>query len=847
MRISKSITFPHSKSAESKVRIDCKVHNGLGKNVSMESIYRNLGIFNKAHAYAAMVDLYNQRIQTENVKIIQDRKVLRNEKAKAKRQTIKRDKQVETHETFVIHMEVEVKYLKSYYETAEKIRYPIGHTCIIQETTNPIYDLRKNIPEIVFGFNSDDGYKICTVLSYNVVFMNTTALVKSTKRKIKQRMRRSFVLANHWLKHSHGIAQTAYDDADNKCVYHQLIEYLSNPPSNLPSPFIYYKVGPRKPLSEESLYRFFCEKIEQNNLSMDYENFTIDSGVSSELIALLCESLKRNMYAYDEDDKIFHSVTSSNSKNYCPIVFYKMNGHCYLINNKSVISSTAETNKNVATKIISITIEEKKNETKDYEVFHLENYDVYDSPNMEEGIYLVNQSNLNSEVIKFMEIFRENPKTKSKKSSIIQIKFQVGLKHIDEMKDRKYVIICIDATHGQNFDHCQLKRVTEANGIKYVNENIGSVILSILDKSMKSERKTFTEKERMEFINLHKNRCKNCRMYSAEWEIDHIIPLAAGGTNDNKNLQLLCVDCHKDKTIQEKLDGTYKIKDIESSVFNTAVITNVIDNKSWNAYQFVEKLPFACNGKISGDLKPYKIDTKKCRRNILLHSKYEFPVYSVMDIPKPFSKGDIQCGMYYVETGQVFPFRGAGWYSHPLVEYGLQKWILKVEEIKMEFIPSYTLPANHFHKHIDTLLDAFKDEGMLQKQSVNAMVGLFGKTKRSSSLIKYTLEIEEASLWWGEANPKVNVFIENIKLDNGLTIYKGVFSEDVEVEGMKYPIYKQILEMEALELHTLESIIIRNKGIILDRNTDAIRYARNEPINITSFHWDDIKMKIPNH
>ena len=80
MRISKSITFPHSKSAESKVRIDCKVHNGLGKNVSMESIYRNLGIFNKAHAYAAMVDLYNRRIQTENAKIIEDRRVVKNEK-----------------------------------------------------------------------------------------------------------------------------------------------------------------------------------------------------------------------------------------------------------------------------------------------------------------------------------------------------------------------------------------------------------------------------------------------------------------------------------------------------------------------------------------------------------------------------------------------------------------------------------------------------------------------------------------------------------------------------------------------------------------------------------------------
>lgn len=32
----------------------------------METIYRNLGIFNKSQAYGAMVDLYNQRIETEN-------------------------------------------------------------------------------------------------------------------------------------------------------------------------------------------------------------------------------------------------------------------------------------------------------------------------------------------------------------------------------------------------------------------------------------------------------------------------------------------------------------------------------------------------------------------------------------------------------------------------------------------------------------------------------------------------------------------------------------------------------------------------------------------------------------
>lgn len=36
------------------------------------------------------------------------------------------------------------------------------------------------------------------------------------------------------------------------------------------------------------------------------------------------------------------------------------------------------------------------------------------------------------------------------------------------------------------------------------------------------ERKTFSDRERIDFINLHKNKCKICRMSSTDYEIDHI-------------------------------------------------------------------------------------------------------------------------------------------------------------------------------------------------------------------------------------------------------------------------------------------------------------------------------------
>ena len=49
--------------------------------------------------------------------------------------------------------------------------------------------------------------------------------------------------------------------------------------------------------------------------------------------------------------------------------------------------------------------------------------------------------------------------------------------------------------------------------------------------------------------------CRHCnKMLDASYEIDHILPLYKGGTNDLNNLQALCRNCHGQKTINDKLN-----------------------------------------------------------------------------------------------------------------------------------------------------------------------------------------------------------------------------------------------------------------------------------------------------
>ena len=47
-------------------------------------------------------------------------------------------------------------------------------------------------------------------------------------------------------------------------------------------------------------------------------------------------------------------------------------------------------------------------------------------------------------------------------------------------------------------------------------------------------------------------KCKNCNG-KFELTIDHIIPLTKGGTNDESNLQILCIVCNSRKGIMETL------------------------------------------------------------------------------------------------------------------------------------------------------------------------------------------------------------------------------------------------------------------------------------------------------
>lgn len=127
-----------------------------------------------------------------------------------------------------------------------------------------------------------------------------------------------------------------------------------------------------------------------------------------------------------------------------------------------------------------------------------------------------------------------------------------------------------------------------------------------------------------------------------------------------------------------------------------------------------------------------------------------------MDKPIAFK---VKCGYFYVETDNIFPFRGCGWYCVAIVNYGLEANMISPEDIKLEFIPSLTKPNTYLKDKINLMLEKFSCEPDLQKLAVNSYIGLFGRTKHTATFSKFSLSLEEAAVWYASADYKV--FIKN--------------------------------------------------------------------------------------
>ena len=457
-----------------------------------------------------------------------------------------------------------------------------------------------------------------------------------------------------------------------------------------------------------------------------------------------------------------------------------------------------------------------------------------------------------------------------------------------------YVFVC-DPNDVHQISFREVKELCEKNSLPFKNQTFMQVVKQLRTKYFDeiNGRIHFSKEFKQLVLDKSKNKCAKCdcclKGKKFAFNIDHIRPLSNGGTNELYNLQALCKACHQDKTANEQENGQFvKFSDTESCFNNN--VQEIMNNQLSQSYAFVEPISNPGKNKI------FTIDINKCRRNILLNHKHDYCVFNVMDELKEFNaKSAIVEGLYYIETDNYLPLMGNGWYYHSIVKYCLDNKLITRNQIKYVIKASSTLKHDYYNGFInycndkilsyDEIQDYYNNkvddninmDGIAQddeihydfvndgqyediytvknkciisdykKTCINSMIGGFKpnniKKPHWYSVIVTKCKLEALRFAVQHEDSFVDTFMTG---DDQLFYHVLAPHKTTNIETER-PLYDQIVQQEAMELHILKRLVESKGGKVTDLNTDAITctFPNDEfPFELIddknlNYYWDD--------
>lgn len=562
---------------------------------------------------------------------------------------------------------------------------------------------------------------------------------------------------------------------------------------NIPADFSYEKHA--NECVYDAILGRYCGHIKRLNKErlMSIFNATdSQDGVTIEQVLVFCEKYDITMYAFDLRSKMVAKNISRN-RHYPPLCYYIGNNHMYLITDQDFLTKVANTrswygNKTNTTDLLQpeqipivnnarILIDEDYTE-------HSGKTIIYD----QEDLYYLALSIYSQD--------RFVPKAFFEGDKVTMIEYKSNILHANPNASIKL--------HPE-----KIMKACENLGIAFKNQSIGRLVRQMYQLFYDTKRQKISDAIREEIRNKQHNKCAKCD--SEPEQLDHIKALANGGTNEKENLQYLCKACHQQKTENEREQGYIHI-DSTSSSFNGHTFDMVIGD-GFRRWAFVEWY----EDKVSKDLN--SIDLNKCRKNIMLNSEYDYCVYTVMDMPEKFD-GQIRTGFYYVETDQYFPMRGTRWYSEPMIRYALEEGLISKNDIKAQFIPGLTVAHDHYNSFIEHMYEKLDKD--VAKLCINALIGTFNKSRVTRTTGHFSESFDDIAYFYMD-NKDNDVHVSE---EDGLYILKE--TKTITPDSNNIPMYAQILDIEAIELHKMTKMIKENNGQVVALSTDAVIYRGSQ-------------------
>jgi hypothetical protein len=190
-----------------------------------------------------------------------------------------------------------------------------------------------------------------------------------------------------------------------------------------------------------------------------------------------------------------------------------------------------------------------------------------------------------------------------------------------------------------------------------------------------------------------------------------------------------------------------------------------------------------------------------------------------------------------------------------MVEYCLSQNIITQSDIKYVILSSLTIDKHKYNSFISKCLKELPYD--LAKLAINSMIGTFKpSTKKSTNnqSIVITPSSGEAYFYYLENQAS---FIDQFEVNKKTTFYHVLKHQSTMKMETESPLYEQIVQQEAIELHKLSKLIESKGGQVLDLSTDKIicnfpnnkfpfQFVNNNSINIKDYYYDE-KRQFPKY
>ena len=310
--------------------------------------------------------------------------------------------------------------------------------------------------------------------------------------------------------------------------------------------------------------------IDDDEPKMIKNTWTKDDGVSPKMLFDICQILHISHYAFDATNKCFLKFVSGNSNNYPALVYYAVNSHMYHIKDanavKKLVSKTLKTEYKIKSSVFADVEDKKVNIYTKYPI--KENIPIQDLEKESEKIekdsglviYYTETDDLESEFEKIISLYNIIPIIKNKRAKIIQMK---PFKNIN-----LYMVVDPNFSDDPTCDYKKIQKLCKTFKVEFKNQTFNGLISEVRTNfyDNTTKRHKFSKAEREAYF-AKSQKCNQCdkEVNIKGFHLDHIKALGNGGTNEESNIQMLCIGCHLDKTNCEREDGYVKLNDTESS------------------------------------------------------------------------------------------------------------------------------------------------------------------------------------------------------------------------------------------------------------------------------------------